>query len=154
MIVRNGNLLFEIYEKKFVGEKNLPVTILKNGWHLSHFDKIERVVDNLNNCSLIYHKKFDKEEILNCIRNLIPLIDKTSKIKFKKTDIELPEKLDFIDKNLGFEVGDFYHLIAVETDDIDGEYSSIRIINYSENPNLPFENEISETNSYRKNDSK
>lgn len=144
MIVRNGNLLFEIYEKKFVGEKNLPVTILKNGWHLSHFDKIERVVDNLNNCSLIYHKKFDKEEVLNCIRNLIPLINKTSKIKFKKTDIELPENLDFIDKNLGFEVGDFYHLIAVETDDIDGEYSSIRIINYSENPNLPFENEISE----------
>jgi len=141
MIIRNTNILFETHRKKLINDKNLPVTFIKNGWHLSHFHEIEKVVDNLNNCSLIYNKRFSIEDVKKTISKLSPLTKNSPKEKFKKTGADLPKNIKYVDQNLEFPIENFSHLIAIETDEIQGDFSSIRIVNFTENPILPFETE-------------
>lgn len=144
MIVRNSNILFEIYVKKFLNVKNMPVTFIKSGWHLSQFFEIEEVVENLNNCSLIYHQKFDSDRVVKNISKLKPLTEISPKMKFKKTNIKLPKSLKYVNTNSDFEISNFVHLIAIESAEIDGNYDTVNFVEYTTNPSLPFESNLND----------
>lgn len=139
MILRDKNILFDVHRKKFGSEKSLPVTIIHGGWHLSHMWTLESMVENLNNCSSIHNAKFEINGVLESLKNLSPITNKSPKIKFKKTNIELPKNIEMINQNLEFEVSQSVHLIAIDTDQLQGNYTSVRKINFTENYSDPFE---------------
>lgn len=142
MIVRDNNILFNTHVKKLLNDKNIPVTFLKNGWHLSQFFEMNKVVDNMNNCSLIYNKKFDLDTVVKTISKLTPLTVSSPSIKFKKTNVRLPKFIEYIKTNSDFEITNFSHLIVVETEEIEGDFDTVRIIKYTKDPSLPFESQM------------
>lgn len=142
MIIRNGKILYDVNQCKIFDKKNLPISYIKNGWHLSHFNVLDKVVNKLNFSSEIHKKKFTSEDLSELIHNLSPISELQSKIKYKKTDIQLPKNIFLIDENKNFKIIQRKHFVSVGNQrTIDGFYS-IRFINFTDDPNLPFEKTI------------
>jgi hypothetical protein len=142
MIIRNNAILFKIHKKKLLNDKNLPAEILKNGWHLSHFDNIENVVEKLNYSSGIHGKKFEIEEVTNSIYGLSNIFNSIVNVKFKKTNVDLPININMINQNLDFNAKSFTHLITTEDEILSGEFDSVRLIKFTNDVSTPFEEKI------------
>ena len=144
MIVRNEKILYEVNQCKIFNKKNQPVNYIKNGWHMSHFDTIDKIIEKLNFSSDIHKKKFDLNKVSESIYNLTPISELQSKTKFKKTDIELPKNVYLLKEDKNFERKIYSHFICFGNQKNTVGYDSIRFIEYSNDHNLPFEEKIGE----------
>lgn len=142
MIVRNEKILYEVNQCKIFGKKNQPLNYIKNGWHLSHFNSLEKIVEKLNFSSEIHKRKFELSQLSESIHNLTPIFELQSRTKFKKTDITLPKNISLLNEDKTFERKIHSHFISLgDFKNIDG-YDTIRFINYCNDFYLPFEERI------------